>query len=106
MTTRPLPNWYNGTVTLADTDGGANPASTSHLWVPGDNSVWSTTITWATAGNQYINATDTWFNLDVTGTSGAVPVSLIPEFSTLLIPIIGAIAIFLVFRTKRRRKTE
>ncbi|MEM3039158.1 MAG: hypothetical protein QXE45_07200, partial [Thermoplasmata archaeon] len=98
--------WYNGTVVLSDTDPSADPAATSHKWVPGDNGVWSTTITWQTAGIQYVNATDQWFDLDVTGSSGPVPVSLIPEFSTLLIPTIGAIAIFLVFRTKRRRKAE
>jgi hypothetical protein len=101
-----MPTWYNGTVVLSDTDPGANPASTSHTWVPGDNGVWSTTITWATAGTQYVNATDQWFDLDVKGSSGPISVSLIPEFSTLLIPTIGAIAIFLVFRTKRRRKSE
>jgi len=101
-----MPTWYNGTVVLSDTDPSANPASTSHTWVAGDNGVWSTTITWATAGTQYVNATDQWFDLDVKGSSGPISVSLIPEFSTLLIPTIGAIAIFLVFRTKRRRKSE
>ncbi|MEM4265216.1 MAG: hypothetical protein QW505_05525 [Thermoplasmata archaeon] len=101
-----IPSWYNGTVVLSDTDPSADPVSTSHTWQASDNGVWSTTITWATAGVQYVNATDQWFDLDVTGSSGPVPVSLIPEFSTLLIPTIGAIAIFLVFRTKRRNKTE
>ncbi|MEM4265015.1 MAG: hypothetical protein QW505_04475 [Thermoplasmata archaeon] len=101
-----MPSWYNGTVVLTDTDPSANPAQTSHTWQAGDNGVWSTTITWQTAGIQYVNATDQWFDLDVTGSSGEIPVSLIPEFSTLLIPTIGAIAIFLVFRTKRRRKAE
>ena len=101
-----MPTWYDGTVVLSDTDPGADPASVSHTWAPGDNGVWSTTITWQTAGVQYVNATDEWFDLDVSGSSGPISVSLIPEFSTLLIPTIGAIAIFLVFRTKRRRKIE
>jgi len=101
-----MPNWYNGTVVLSDTDPDTDPADASHTWQASDNGVWSTTITWMTAGTRYINASDQWFNLDVKGSSGAIPVVLIPEFSTLLIPTIGAIALFLVLRTRRRREAE
>ncbi|MEM4264764.1 MAG: hypothetical protein QW505_03180 [Thermoplasmata archaeon] len=101
-----MPNWYNGTVVLGDTDPDTDPAEASHTWQTSDNGVWRTNITWLTAGTRYIDAADQWFNLDVKGSSGPISIALIPEFSTLLIPTMGAIAVFLILRSKTRRNYE
>ncbi|MDH4123816.1 MAG: hypothetical protein OEV21_07035, partial [Thermoplasmata archaeon] len=103
---------WNGTVYLSCTDPGALLGSASHPYVPAsDNGVWSTTVTWANAGIQYVNASDMWFSPTnvpepVVGLSGPIPVNVIPEFGTLMVPIIGAFAIFLVFRLRKRREED
>lgn len=100
----------NTTVLLTTNNPGSTFGAASHLFVNGtDVGVWSTTITFGTAkDNSYVNATDSNFDFVVgeyTFGSVMVPV-IIPEFATLLIPIVGAMAVFFVMSAKKRRKTE
>ena len=102
-------NW-NGTVDLVCDEPGADfagPGTTtaSHTFVPGDNGVWRTFLTWDSAPYQWwnVNATDQIFSLDVTGNKLTF---VVPEFQTLLIPIVGVIALFFVVRAKKRKEEE
>ena len=100
---------YNGTVTLTSTDtnillgGAAQPAT--HAYVPGDAGVWTVTLQFGTLGMQDVTATDLWLPDDVTGVLTVDVTDWIPEFPTMLIPVIGAVAMF-VFLGKRARKKE
>jgi len=83
----------------------------------------TTTIRFGTVkANTYINVTDTRYNYATGGSavpSPAPPAStqavvgslgpivvLIPEFATVLIPIVGVMAMFFIFRTKKRKREE
>jgi hypothetical protein len=98
---------WNGTVTLSSNN--AAFGSSSHLYVPGDNGVWDTTVTFsAPSDHTYINATDDWYPLDVTGglTPGDIG-DVIPEFSTVLLPVIGvALVVFMARRRKMKKDIE
>jgi hypothetical protein len=99
---------YNGTVTLTSTDlnilfdGSAQPVS--HAYVPADGGVWTLSVMFGTLGIQQIDATDLWLPYDVTGVLVVDIVDWIPEFPTLLIPVIGAAAMFVMFGKRTRRK--
>jgi hypothetical protein len=97
---------WNGTVNLECTDSGATFGASSHAFVPAtDAGVWTTTITFTQDGTWDIYANDSWFPLDVNGMeSGGVIV--VPEFPVILIPIVGAIAMFLVVRNSSKRRKE
>jgi len=100
---------WNGTViittndTLATLGGGSN--SITHTFQASENGVWETTINFGTVGWWAVDAADENFTLDVTGgLATEVVYADIPEFAVLIIPILGAVAIFLVLRTKKRRE--
>ena len=97
---------WNGTVDLDCTDGsavwGAN--GSSHTFIPANNGVWWTSVTWNTPGTYYLNATDLWFSLDVTGSFGPIVVVMIPEFQELLVPIVASAAIALGYSSMRRKR--
>ncbi len=92
---------WNGTVLLTAA-GSASFGATSHTFVPGDTGWWNTTVTFGDMNGVTIYATDQVFGLDVWDTKTIPSGDFIPEFPTLLIPVIGAAAIFVVLR---RRKT-
>ncbi|UCE91308.1 MAG: hypothetical protein JSV90_07820 [Methanobacteriota archaeon] len=97
---------WNGTVMLSSNNPGTTFGTSSHTFVPStDAGVWQTTVTFGSpSSNTYINATDTWFPLDVTGglTPGDIG-TVIPEFSMILLPVIG-IAVIVVFVKRRRQR--
>jgi hypothetical protein len=107
---------WNGTVNLATNNllstWGAN--GSSHTFVAPNNGVWWTTITFGTPNkvNTYVNATDSRFALDVfwagpnqNVNGGSISIgTLIPEFPTLLIPVMGMAAAVVVV-ARRRKKT-
>jgi hypothetical protein len=101
---------WNGTVLLPCDDALATLGSSTHTFDPlTDMGVWSTTVTWGTEGTWYVNATDQWFSPTnvvgaVIGSSGPITIAIIPEFGALLLPVIGAIATFVMI-SGRRRKT-
>ena len=88
---------------------------------PGTN--W-TTVTFGTVkANTYVNVTDTRYNYAtggsavpspappastqaVVGSVGPLNILVIPEFATVLIPIVGVMAMFFIFRTKKRKREE
>ena len=95
---------WNGTVTLTSNNPGTTFGGPSHEFCPGiDFGVWETTVTFGSpSDNTYINATDTWFPLDVTG--GLEPGdigTIIPEFSMILLPVIGMAVIVILARRRR-----
>lgn len=91
-------NW-NGTANLATNNAGTVFGSSSHLFVPGDSGVWTTTVVFGSGNsNTYINATDSSFPLDVNGACGPLNVLVIPEFGLLVLPIMGLAAIVAVVR--------
>jgi hypothetical protein len=103
FTNQLVANW-NGTVLLSVASGSASFGGTpSHTFVPGDAGVWITTVTFSDMLGCVLKATDQVYGLDVWDTKTIPPGDMIPEFPTLLIPVIGAAAIFVVLR---RRKTS
>jgi hypothetical protein len=87
----------------------------SHLALAFNNVTWPsgvafTTIRFGTGNdNTYVNVTDGMFTFVAgdtqTGTSGPLFVD-IPEFATVLIPVIGMMAMFLIFRSRKKRRGE
>ena len=101
-------NW-NGTVVLSSNNPGGvtfSGGSRSHTYVPADNGVWTVSVTFgAQDTNSYLNASDSIFWLDVMTSTGPMGVDpLIAEFPTLLIPVIGAVAVFVVFGRRKATK--
>ena len=94
---------WNGSVDLAATPSAGVTFGSTHLTFDGSTGVVSTTVTISGSDNVNITATDSWFPADISGYDVFV---MIPEFSTLVIPVVGAMAIFLVMRTKKRREEE
>jgi hypothetical protein len=109
-------NW-NGTVNLATNNigstWGANGSSHDFSLAP-NAGVWWTTITFGTPNkvNTYVNATDSRFPLDVFWAGpnqnvigGSISIGvLVPEFPTVLIPVMGMAAAVVVI-AHRRKKT-
>jgi hypothetical protein len=123
---------FNGTVDfvsnmkIAGVTGIATwPGGTSKTFTTANATV-STTIQFQTYPdanhNGYANVTDRAFNYSVGGSavpSPSPPVSsqamkgtsgpltiIIPEFATVLIPIVGVMALFFIFRTRKRKREE
>jgi len=57
---------WNGTVALSQ-EGGVVLGDQSHTFVPADAGVWTTTIQFSDPSLWRVDATDSWFPLDVTG---------------------------------------
>jgi len=91
---------WNGTVDLSVVGGGAILGSSSLQFEVTDLGVKTTTIEF-TAGSVIIMSEDRGFPLDIFGEITIL--TEIPEFPTLLIPVIGAVAVFVAFR---RRKSK
>ena len=106
-------NW-NGTVLLQSTDPliGWGLNGSSHTFVPGDNGIWWTSVTWnaSATGNQTITALDrtnsTTSFQDIFGRATVLVVPFIPEFTDVLIPVVGMMAIFFVLGKAKKRKNE
>jgi len=102
--TEEVPTIYNSTVLLSCTDPGAILGEASHTFVPSDLGTWTTTVTFGSAGSWQVDAADinnTYIEEDIVGSMG---VTAIPEFGTLLIPVIGVASMLFVFRAVRRRR--
>jgi hypothetical protein len=115
----------NSSVTFSSNDGGVTwpgNGSVTKTFATTNASVWNTVRFSVVNDNTYVNVTDVMFNYAVggsavpspsppvssqamTGTSGPIVV-LIPEFATILIPIVGVMAMFFIFRTKKRKREE
>jgi len=98
---------WNGTVVLTATDGAWGANGSSHTFVPSDNGIWWTSITWSAIGTQTITATDhtnsTTSFTDIQTRASVGVIAFIPEFSEVLIPIVGMMAMFFVLKAKRRK---
>lgn len=97
-------NW-NGTVNLTAPTG-VTLGAAIHTYAPTDSGVWTTTITMTdmSAAGELVVSTDSYFYFDVYDTL-SIPI-LIPEFPTLLIPVIGAAALFVVLRRRNVKKYD
>jgi hypothetical protein len=90
---------WNGTVDLSVVGGGAILGASSLQFEVTDLGVKTTTIEF-TSGSVIIRSEDRGFPLDIFGEIAVL--TEIPEFPTLLIPVVGAVAVFVALR---RRKT-
>jgi len=100
---------WNGTALLSNTAGiAATFGASNHVYVPnatGDNGVWTTTIRWNSgSGTSTVNASEQNRSLEVNSVTVYTVNGLIPEFPTLLIPVIGAVALFVAFRRRDKKK--
>ncbi|MEM2838866.1 MAG: hypothetical protein QXE18_02070 [Thermoplasmata archaeon] len=94
---------WNGSVDLAANPSAGVTFGSTHLTFDGSTGVVTTTVTISGSDAVNITATDSWFPAEISGYAIYV---MIPEFSTLIIPVMGAMAIFLVIRAKKRREEE
>ena len=100
---------WNGTALLSNTAGiAATFGATSHVYSPnvtGDNGVWTTTIRWNSgSATSTVNASEQNRSLEVNAVVVFSVGVIIPEFPTLLIPVIGAVALFVAFRRRDKKK--
>jgi hypothetical protein len=82
----------NFTVNLV-ASAGVTLGATTHTYSPAENGVWTTTVTFTSAGGKTISAADQRFSLDVTG-SITVPVdafalNLVPGWNLVSVPRTG-----------------
>jgi hypothetical protein len=94
---------YNGTCTLTSTDTTATFGAATHHWVLADNGDYETTVTFGALGAFYVNATDANYTMDATGSITVIVTTPIPEFPTLLLPVIGSAALLVMLKSKRKR---
>jgi len=91
---------WNGTVDLSVIQGGATLGSSSLVYAPANGGVLTTTIEFTTTGTVIIGSEDRGFPLDVFGELSVGGVD-IPEFPTLLIPVVGAVAVLVALRKRK-----
>jgi len=94
---------YNGTCTLTSTDATATFGEVTHHWVVADNGDYETTVQFNALGTFYVNVTDANFTMDGKASITVNVIAWIPEFPTVLVPVMGAALILFVLRAKRRR---
>jgi len=90
---------WNGTVDMT-ASAGVTLGATSHWYRPADLGVWTVDVVFTAPGVQTITATDRNNSADVFDT--LTTPAVIPEFPTLLIPVIGAAALVVVFAKRTR----
>lgn len=78
---------------------GANFGSNAVWYTAAESGIVTTTIEFTMVGNTLIQAEDSWFPLDVSGGLAVIEVE-IPEFPTLLIPLLCAAAVVALRRRK------
>jgi hypothetical protein len=93
---------WNGTVNLTVT-GAATLGAIAHVFVPSEAGIWQTTLTITGMGTITVTTTDSLFKLDVTDT---IVITSIPEFPTLLMPVMVAAAMIVVFVRRKPKKDE
>ena len=91
---------WNGTVNLEILSGSATLGTASHTYIDAEDGVFTTTITFDAVGTVVVGSEDGGFPLDIFGEI-TIPGIDIPEFPTLLIPVIGAVAIFVAIRKRK-----
>ena len=95
---------WNGTVNFVVTGPATLPVGQyTHTFIPADNGVWQTTLTITGTALVTVTSTDSLFTLDVTD---SIMVTAIPEFPTLLMPVMMAAAMIVVFIRRRPKKNE
>jgi hypothetical protein len=92
---------WNGTVNLT-ASAGVTLGAPSHKWSASDNGVWTTTVTFTAGGDQFVRAVDLNSSLDVDDTLLIHGSDInIPEFPTLLIPVIAAVVLVVAIRRRK-----
>ena len=92
---------WNGSVDLAASPSTGVTFGSTHLTFDGLTGIVTTTVTISGSADVNITATDSWFTSEIYGWNLFV---LIPEFSTLIVPIVGAMAIFFIVRSRKKRE--
>jgi hypothetical protein len=94
---------WTGTVDLAPS-AGITLGATQHKYVVGDNGVWTVTITFTTAGSKTITSTDSILPLDLVYVLTFQ--TDIPEFPSVLLPVMMGAAMIVVFIRRRDKNRE
>ena len=67
------------------------------------NGAFQTTVRFGALGTIYVNATDANYTMDAKGSITVIAITLIPEFPTLLLPVLGSAALLVMMKAKRKR---
>jgi len=94
---------WTGTVNLAPS-AGITLGATLHKYIVGDSGVWTVTIVFTTAGSKTITSTDSILPLDLVYVLTFN--TLIPEFPSILIPVMMGAAMIVVFIRRMDKKRE
>jgi hypothetical protein len=94
---------WTGTVDLAPS-AGITLGATQHKYVVGDNGVWTVTVTFTTAGSKTITSTDSILPLDLVYVLTFQ--TDIPEFPSVLLPVMMGAAMIVVFIRRRDKNRE
>ena len=93
--------------------GQAPPATGNGSSIMVTSTSWTLVRFGSVSTTTYLNATGQWFNWTVGGGSltqaskgsvGPFTVNIVPEFATILIPIVGIMAMFFVFRGRKKKR--
>ena len=79
---------------------GVTYGATSHTFA-WNETIWNTTVIFSGPGTYNLASGDQYFYLDVSDLYTFIVDGVIPEFPTLLIPVIGAAAIFVAIRRRK-----
>jgi hypothetical protein len=94
---------YNGTFDFTSIPATATFGVLQHHWVPADNGIYQTTVTFNDLGTFLVNATDANYTMDARDSITVNVITLIPEFPTLLVPVMGSAALLVMIKAKRKR---
>jgi hypothetical protein len=108
------PKLVNETVKFSTNNAGTTwPGNGSTILVTNTSSAWTTVKFGSVTDHAFVNVTGQWFNWTVSGSrtqatfgSAGPLIVVIPEFATVLIPIVGMMALFFVFRSRKRKREE
>lgn len=94
---------WTGTVNLVPS-GGITLGATQHKYVVGDNGVWTVTITFTSSGSKTITSTDSILPLDLVYVLTFQ--TDIPEFPSILMPVMMGAAMIVVLIRRRDKKRK
>jgi len=96
---------WTGIVNL-EASAGVTLGASSHTYTVGNAGVWITTITFSGSGSETVTSTDSVLPLDLVDTLTVDVGGAIPEFPSLLMPVMMGAAMIVVFIRRRDKSKE
>jgi hypothetical protein len=96
---------WNGTVDLV-ASAGVTLGSLQHTFIVGDGGVWTTTISFSSTGSKTVTSKDSALPLDIVDALAVDVGAPIPEFPSVLVPVMMGAAMIVVFIRRRPKKDE